>query len=127
MNTTILRRPTAVPASAVLSAWQEHVWRDGLALDRLSSLDRLIVETCHSTYEIVIRGASDDVLVRGGAFFREFTAARLAGSSLGGSFLKLRSVHVGFCSELALERRVIVTSPVRRITLVPTPAASDVM
>ena len=42
-----------------------------------------------------------------------FTPARLAGSSLGGSFLKLRSVHVGFRLELGTDRGFIITSPVR--------------
>ena len=37
------------------------------------------------------------------------TQARLAGSSLGGSFLKLRSVHVGFRLELSTERGFIIT------------------
>ena len=34
-----------------------------------------------------------------------------------GSFLKLRSVYAGFCIEFALDRRVIITSPVRSITV----------
>jgi hypothetical protein len=128
MNTTLIRRQTAVPASAVLSAWQEHLWRDGVSVDQLSALDRLTVETRHSTYEIVLVGAgSADILVRGGTFFPDFTPARLAGSSLGGSFLKLRSIYVGFCIEFALERRVIITSPVRTISIAAASTKTDVM
>jgi hypothetical protein len=128
MNTSILRRQTAVPASAVLSAWQSHAWDEGISVDQLPAFDRLVVETRHSTYEIVMTGTgSAEVLVRGGSFFPEFTRARLAGSSLGGSFLKLRSIHVGFCMEFALEKRVIVTSPVRSVTVAPSDARSDVM
>lgn len=128
MNTTLIRRQTAVPASAVLSAWHEHPWRDGVSVDQLSALDRLTVETFHSTYEIVMVGTgSAEILVRGGTFFPRFTAARVAGSSLGGSFLKLRSIHVGFCIEFALERRVIITSPVRTIVIAPASTKSDVM
>lgn len=128
VNTTILRRHTAVPASAVLSTWQEHPWGEGVSVDRLSPLDRLVVETRHSTYEIVLASAgSTAVLVRGGAFFPEFTPARLAGSSLGGSFLKLRSVHIGFCIEFALGNRIIVTSPVRTISIASAGTTSDVM
>src|SRR5215218_3303640 len=94
MDTTIIRPQTAVPASATLSAWQHHPWSDGVSIDQLSPLDRLIVRTRHSTYEIVATEAgSAEVLVRGGSFFPEFTPVRLAGASLGGSFLKLRSVH----------------------------------
>ena len=128
VNTTVLRRPTKVPASAVLTAWQEHPWADGISVDQLSPLDRLIVNTRHSVYEVVATAAgSADVLVRGGSFFPEFTSARLSGCSLGGSFLKLRSVHVGFCMEFALDRRVIVTSPVRSISVAPSRTDAEVM
>jgi hypothetical protein len=53
--------------------------------------------------------------VRGGKFFPEFTDAHVAGSSLGGSFLKLRGIYVGFCLELHRGTHTIVTSPVRSI------------
>jgi hypothetical protein len=127
VDTTSIRQ-TRVPASSTLSAWQEHAWTDGIAIDQLTALDRLIVETRHSSYEIIATdGASADVLVRGGSFFPEFTRARLAGSSLGGSFLKLRSVHLGFCIEFAVDNRVIVTSPVRSIALAPGDAQPGLM
>jgi hypothetical protein len=128
MDTTILRRQTAVPASATLSAWQQHPWSDGVSIDQLSPLDRLIVRTRHSTYEIVATEAgSAEVLVRGGSFFPEFTPVRLAGASLGGSFLKLRSVHVGFAIEFAVDMRAIVTSPVRSISIRTADPAAEVM
>jgi hypothetical protein len=127
MNTTILNR-TAVPASAVLSTWNDHTWEDGLHIDQLTGLDRLTVLTRHSTYEIVVVSPpSGEILVRGGEFFPEFTAVRLAGSTLGGSFLKLRSIHIGFRIEFAVGKGVIVTSPVRSITVASTPAHTDVM
>ena len=128
MNTTVIRRQRAVPASATLSAWQHHQWSEGVSVEQLSPLDRLIVRTHHSTYEIVATEAgSADVLVRGGAFFPEFTPVRLAGASLGGSFLKLRSVHVGFAIEFALEKRAIVTSTVRSISVAAARTSPDVM
>jgi hypothetical protein len=128
VNTTVIRRQTAVPASATLNAWQHHQWSDGVSVDQLSPLDRLIVRTCHSTYEIVATEAgSAEVLVRGGAFFPEFTPVRLAGASLGGSFLKMRSVHVGFAIEFAVGKRAIVTSPVRSISIASAGVASEVM
>ena len=106
--------------SGVLSAWSAHDWRGGVQVDDLSALERLIVKTENSTYEIVlVSPATADVLVRGGAFFPVFTPARLAGSSLGGSFLKLRSVHVGFRLELSTERGFIITSAVRRVAVAP--------
>jgi hypothetical protein len=128
MDTTIIRRQTAVPASATLSAWQHHPWSDGVSIDQLSPLDRLIVRTRHSLYEIVATDAgSAEVLVRGGSFFPEFTPVRLAGASLGGSFLKLRSVHVGFAIEFACDMRAIITSPVRSISIRPAHTTAEVM
>jgi hypothetical protein len=128
LNPTVIRRQTAVPGSATLSAWQHHRWSEGLSIDQLAPLDRLIVRTHHSTYEIVANeGGSGEVLVRGGAFFPDFTPARLAGASLGGSFLKLRSVHVGFAIEFALDKRAIVTSPVRTISVASARTGSEVM
>src|ERR1044071_1159397 len=123
-----LTQTTAVPAAAVLSTWNSHSWEDGLHIDQLSALDRLAVVTLHSTYDIIIVSpTSGEVLVRGGEFFPEFTTVRLAGSTLGGSFLKMRSVHVGFRIEFAIGRGVIVTSPVRSISLAAAPSQTDLM
>ncbi|MBI3403248.1 MAG: hypothetical protein HY048_17690 [Acidobacteria bacterium] len=119
MNTSEIR-PTSVPASALLSTWTAHDWRDGLKLDEVSALDRITARTCYSTYEIVIVSpVTGEILVRGGQFFPEFAPARLAGASLGGSLLKMRSLYVGFRMELALDGRVIITSPVRTLTVEP--------
>jgi hypothetical protein len=83
----------------------------------MQDMETLTVRTENSTYEItVICGRTGDILIRGGRFFPEFTAARLAGSSLGGSFLKLRGVYVGFSLEVHFEKRLIITSRVRKIT-----------
>jgi hypothetical protein len=128
MNTSEIR-PASVPASALLSTWTAHDWRDGLRLDDLSALDRITARTCYSTYEIVVVSPSTgEILVRGGQFFPEFTPARLAGASLGGSLLKMRSMYVGFRIELALDGRVIITSPVRALAVEPTSVrASELM
>lgn len=113
-------RPAQIPASGLLSSWSAHDWRGGVHVGDLSTLERLIVTTANSTYEIVlVSPANADVLVRGGAFFPVFTPARLAGSSLGGSFLKMRSVHIGFRLELGTERGFIITSPVRSVAIAP--------
>jgi hypothetical protein len=107
---------TMVPASALLSAWEEHDWGNGLSLDRLAALDRVLVRTRHSVYEIIVSTpATGDVLVRGGAYFPEFTPARLAGSTLGGSFVKVRALHVGFRLEFTLGREFVLTSAVQSI------------
>ena len=121
--------PVPVPARGLLSSWSAHDWRGGIRVDDMAALERLIVTTANSTYEIVlVAPASANVLVRGGAFFPVFTPARLAGSSLGGSFLKLRSVHVGFRLELGTDRGFIITSPVRTVTIAPPIAdPTDIM
>ena len=127
-HTTTATQTTAVPAAAVLSTWNSHSWDDGLHIDQLTALDRLTVLTHHSTYEIVlVSPASGEVLVRGGEFFPEFTTVRLAGSTLGGSFLKMRSIHLGFRIEFAVGRGVIVTSPVRTISVAPAPRQNEIM
>ena len=117
---TVIDAPVAVPASGVLSAWSTHDWRGGVQVDELSALERLIVQTMNSTYEIVLLSpTAANVLVRGGAFFPVFTPARLAGSSLGGSFLKLRSIHVGFRMEFSTDTGFIITSSVRTVVIAP--------
>jgi hypothetical protein len=55
------------------------------------------------------------VLVRGGEFFPEFERVRLAGSCLGGSFLKLHGIYIGFQMELHRDSDFIVTTKVRSI------------
>jgi len=127
MDTTV-GHPTVVPASAVLSTWNAHEWRDGVHLEQLAPLDRLTIRTQNNTYEIVVTAPrTGDVLVRGGQFFPEFTAVRLAGSTLGGSFLKMRSVHAGFRIEFSVGRGVVVTSPVHSISFAPVPHVSALM
>ena len=118
-----------IPASGVLSAWSAHDWRGGIHVDDLIALECLVVKTENSTYEIILLSPDTaHILVRGGAFFPVFTQARLAGSSLGGSFLKLRSVHVGFRLELSTDRGFIITSPVRSVSRAAEPTdPNDIM
>lgn len=103
-------------AGAVLNTWSSHDWSNGLQLENIPDLKRLEITTQNSTYEMtVISGRAGDILVRGGQFFTEFTEARLAGSSLGGSFLKLRGIYPGFKLEIHSGDRVVVTSRVRSV------------
>src|SRR5437870_13603932 len=109
-------------ASALLDTWSAHDWTEGVQLESVQDMDTVTVSTENSTYEItVICGRTGEILIRGGRFFPEFTAARLAGSSLGGSFLKLRGVYIGFNLEIHFDQRMIITSRVRKISI---PAAS---
>jgi hypothetical protein len=109
-------QPATVPSAAVLSTWHSHRWDNGINLSQLAALDRVLVRTRNSLYEIIVSSpASGDVVVRGGEFFPEFTRARVAGATLGGSFLKLRSIHVGFRLEFTLGQNFVLTSPVETI------------
>jgi hypothetical protein len=106
---------TQVAAAALLDTWSAHAWDNGIQLDSLDEMDRLLVIT-HSSYEItVISPRSNEILVRGGRYFPEFTPARLAGSSLGGSFLKMGGIYVDFSMEINANGQVIITSRVRTI------------
>jgi hypothetical protein len=109
---------TRVSSAALIDTWTSHAWDDGIRVDRLQPLDRLAVRTAHSLYEIVVVApATGEIQVRGGAFFPAWTPARLAGSSLGGSFLKLHAIYVGFRMEMINGRRSIVTSTVRALSI----------
>jgi len=101
---------------ALLETWSGHNWQDGVQLESIEDLTKLAVYTENNLYEItVISAYAGEVLVRGGKYFPEYTPARLAGSSLGGSFLKVRGVYVGFNVEFYTEGRTIITSRVRTI------------
>jgi len=106
------------PAMACTSeAWCAYPWRDGLQVPSLAPLDHLLVRTRNSLYEVIVQQpCRARVLVRGGRFFPEFTRASVAGSSLGGSFLKLHGIYVGFRLELCAAGRAIITSPVQEIS-----------
>jgi hypothetical protein len=105
-----------VPAVADLESWSKRPWTDGLQVDVLQDLETLCVRTRNSTYEItVLCGRTAEVLVRGGQFFPEYTSARVAGSSRGGSFLKLHGIYLGFSMELQHDGQTIVTSEVQSI------------
>jgi hypothetical protein len=117
-----------VPSSGVLSSWSTRDWSDGIHVADVAPLERLVVRTANSLYQVIVLSpATGNVLVRGGAFFPVFMPARLAGSSLGGSFLKLRSVHVGFRLELSTDRGFIITSPVRSVAVAPPADPADIM
>jgi hypothetical protein len=94
-------------------------WVTGLETDSLPEQAAITVETENSRYDFtILSGRTGDVLVRGGRLFPEETSARLMGSSLGGSVLKLRSILIGFRMELYACERSIVTSRVRSIRVV---------
>jgi hypothetical protein len=112
--------PAPVPV-ATLDWWTAHDWSDGVLLPHLAPHDRLIVRTRNSTYELIVMVPhTASVMVRGGSFFPTFTPARVAGSSLGGGFLKLHGVYPGFQMELVTDDLPIVTTRVRRVSILTT-------
>lgn len=88
---------------------------DGVSLASLSAIDQLEVRTRNSLYKITLLGGGGRVLVLGGAFFPVWTEAHLAGSTLGGSFLKVGWVGCGFCMEFLHEGQRIVTTRAREV------------
>ena len=110
---------TRYVTAGILDAWVSHDWRAGIQVVDLADLAEIAVETENTVYEItVIDGQSREILVRGGRFFPEKTAARLAGSSLRGSFLKVGGIYVGFSMEILTGGKSVVTTPVRRVRTV---------
>jgi hypothetical protein len=106
MNSRMSGSAAMCPSMAILSHWSDQDWdrADGIQVETRDALDRL--------------------LVRGGRFFQEFTDVHLAGSSLGGSFLKLTGIYVGLRMELFLNGETIITSPVTAISVCPLDTAS---
>jgi hypothetical protein len=108
-----------VPNAATLSAWSGYDWRDEVSLNQLSAFDRIVLTTRNHSYEVVVTSPdTGDVMVRGGTFFPHFMPARLTGSTLGGTVVKVRSVNVGFRVELAIEGYApVVTTRVRTLAV----------
>lgn len=124
--------PTAaasVPAVMVLQNWSALTWSGGVCIPDLSAFDRLTLCTRNSLYEIVVlTPATCEVIIRGGRFFPTFARVHVAGCSLGGSFLKLHSVHPGFCVEvMPATGPAIVTTRVRSLVVSPCAGAQSVM
>jgi hypothetical protein len=111
-----------IPSNSILSTWTEHDWDQdsGVQVDTLRDMDRVLVRTYNSVYELIVRsGTQGDVMIRGGKFFPAFTRLILSGSSLGGSFLKRLGIYVGFRMELFVDGETIITSPVTAISVCP--------
>ena len=105
-----------VTGASALGSWSAYPWESGLQVECLQPLDEIVVHTKNSTYEItVLSPATAEILVRGGAFFPVVTRARLAGASLGGSFLKRHGIYVGFRVEFVMDQTPIITTPVQSI------------
>lgn len=105
-----------IPAGAMLDKWSEDPWTNGVQVDQMGDMEKLVIQTRNSLYEItIIDGPSGEILVRGGQFFPELTPARLAGATLGGSFCKMRGIYAGFRMEITANGQRTITTPVEAI------------
>ena len=68
----------ACPGGAVLDAWSDTEWNNGVQIDQMEELTTLAVRTTNGLYEItVLDGRTGDVLVQGDELFPVRTTVRL--------------------------------------------------
>ena len=104
-------------AAASLDAWVARDWSQAVNVGSLEEFQQIRVCTQNTLYELIVINHCGDVRVRGGRYFPDWTAARFSGSTAGGSFLKCLAIALGLQMEFELDRRRIVTSPVRTIAI----------
>jgi hypothetical protein len=117
---THVERPAKVErprVAASLDSWLARDWSQGVHLGTLDEFQQLHICTQNTLYEIIVINHCGDVRVRGGRYFPDWTAARLAGSTAGGSCLRRLGINLGLQMEFELDRRRIITSPVRTIAV----------
>jgi hypothetical protein len=103
--------------AASLDAWLARDWSQAVHVGSLEEFQQIHVCTQNTLYELIVINQCGDVRVRGGRYFPDWTPARFAGSTAGGSFLKRLAINLGFQMEFELDRRRIITSPVRTIAI----------
>jgi len=112
------QKSEAVPAGAILDFWSGEPWTNGVQIEQMDEMQRLLVRTRNSWYEItVIDGSSGEIVVRGGRFFPNATPARLAGATFGGSILKLRGIYIGLQMEISGADGPLLTTRVKMIVV----------
>ena len=125
-SSTIIERrhdATLIPRGATLDGFvTDLAHAPGIYLRNVEPLTTIVVRTDNSCYRILI-AHDTTALVRGGAFFPDPTPARIDGSSVGGTLLKVGWIGIGLKMEIVANDRRIITSPVRSIAIdrdVPT-------
>jgi hypothetical protein len=103
--------------AASLDAWVARDWSQAVNVASLEEFQQIHVCTQNTLYELIVINHCGDVRVRGGRYFPDWTAARFSGSTAGGSFLKRLAITLGLQMEFELDRRRIITSPVRTIAI----------
>jgi len=102
-----------------LRVWPAEPCYQAIHIDSCQPFEHIAVRTQRTDYEVVVLpGNAGEVLVRGGRFFKEFRRARLAGSTLGGTAIRLNTIEVGCALELQVDRTRIVTSPIEAVSRV---------
>lgn len=105
-------------AKGDLEAWFKRRWVDGIQIEETEKLQTLKVQTRNTIYQItVLDPETGQILILGGKCFPKKTVAVLAGSSLGGAFLKQRGIYLGFRMEIYYDGMQVVTSPVQSIAV----------
>jgi hypothetical protein len=116
--------PTLFARAATLDGFVDELAdARGIHLRNIEPLTTIVVRTQNSRYWILITDGTA-AIVRGGAFFPEPTAARIDGSSFGGTLLKVGWIGIGLRMEIFTNGRRIITSPVRDVTLERASAGS---
>jgi hypothetical protein len=92
----------AVPRRCTLDGFAEEVaLTTCINVRQAEPLVPIVVTTLNSVYRIIpLRWGDSAVLVQGGQFFPEPTEAWFAGSTFGGSFLKVSSIGIGMHMEI---------------------------
>jgi hypothetical protein len=103
--------------AASLDAWLARDWSQGIHFGSLEDFQQLHICTRNTLYEVIVLNCFGDVRVRGGRYFPDWTPARFAGCTAGGSFLKRLAINIGLQMEFEVDRRRIITSPVRSIAI----------
>jgi hypothetical protein len=112
------RGPQSIRAGAGLDFWSCEPWTNGVQIDEMDEMQRLLVRTRNSRYEITVMDRwSAEIVVRGGQFSPHATAAWLAGATFGGSILKLRGIYIGLQMEINAEKGSLLTTRVKTITV----------
>lgn len=122
------RRGTLLPRQLTLSGFVEAIsGTEGVDVSSMEPLTVLVVRTENSVYKIILlQPGQSRIAVQGGQFFANLTEGRIAGSSFGGSLLKLAWIGVGLRLELYARGHRILTSRVRAIEIQQDPARSSV-
>jgi len=112
------RTSQKLPAAATLDFWSSEPWTNGVQIEQMDEMQKVLVRTRNSLYEItVMDGWKGKIVIRGGQFFPHATPAWLAGATFGGSILKLRGIYIGLQMEIHFQEGPLLTTRVKMIAV----------